>query len=520
MKVNLKIIEEKGHFFAVVFTLCLLLFLLCQRVSHHRLPHGDEGSWMAVAAELSKGNGFSTRWVEFPFLTPYEAPRSDDFRYPGLVVLLAAAFKIFGIHYQLALWVVAAVYFVSCIAFYFLIRSHFGRATALISLLLASLSPLQLYWNTQVYSEGLFLLGLVAFVYSCSKLNTKQPKTFFLAGVCLAGVYLIRPNALICILGFLAYTPNVVHGKKEFFTNMLAVGVGCVLAVLPWLLRNYLSFGNPLHFANSSAIFMGNMNDPVNMTPMEYFQSYGFWFQFERMFYGCLNFYNAWMLYDHGLFIIPMLAVFLGIRKGGFYNKVVAIGFGATLVICCFMSYSLSEAAIRYFSPFALFFMAYGVHQCLQLLNSKTLGLNKVPEQLRTGILAFILILPIINPQRFYLRKYAALHPVDMSEVNNYKEAHLKLIGNNYYLSRYLCQLNFELEGKCLGIQSRGDNRILEAIPKAINSLNPPFLALTREEAQSVLGKQILFKIREQSSDPQEVWKNSFAVIYNLAPKK
>jgi hypothetical protein len=141
----------------IALLLLLTLHFVALRINSRYLPHGDQGSWMSVAAELSKGNGFSTRWLEHAFLKPYALPRPDDYRYPGLVVLLAAAFKLSGTNYPVALWTVAALFIAFGLAFYLVVRRTWGVRVACAALPLVYFSLLQLMYATEVYSTSRIL---------------------------------------------------------------------------------------------------------------------------------------------------------------------------------------------------------------------------------------------------------------------------------------------------------------------------------------------------------------------------
>ena len=95
---------KKASKYILIFIILLISFhFIRERVNYAGIPSGDEGSWMAVAAELSRGNGFTTRWLEWHFQKPYILPRPDDYRYPALVSILAVNFRLFGISYTTAL---------------------------------------------------------------------------------------------------------------------------------------------------------------------------------------------------------------------------------------------------------------------------------------------------------------------------------------------------------------------------------------------------------------------------------
>lgn len=80
--INRKYVFETAF---ILLVLAISFHLIQERIEHARFPGGDEGSWMSVAAQVSRGEGYTTWWYEHPFLKPATLPRHDDYRYPRLV---------------------------------------------------------------------------------------------------------------------------------------------------------------------------------------------------------------------------------------------------------------------------------------------------------------------------------------------------------------------------------------------------------------------------------------------------
>ena len=158
-----------------LLALALGFHFLALRIRTAGPPSGDEGSWIAVAAEFAHGRGFTTRWLECPFLVPYALPRPDDFRYPGLVSLLALAFRAFGID---GVPFAGAVFLQSLVAFAAAIPSSPGffgpfEAAAVAGLALWSVPKEQAVSFAVGYHLGGFVPVTLAGVYYVWRLGLR-----------------------------------------------------------------------------------------------------------------------------------------------------------------------------------------------------------------------------------------------------------------------------------------------------------------------------------------------------------
>ena len=64
----------------IAVILLMSFHLVSERIVHAEFPGGDQGSWMSVAAQVSRGEGFTTRWLEYPFLQRAALPRPRSCR--------------------------------------------------------------------------------------------------------------------------------------------------------------------------------------------------------------------------------------------------------------------------------------------------------------------------------------------------------------------------------------------------------------------------------------------------------
>ncbi|MBN2036317.1 MAG: glycosyltransferase family 39 protein [Chitinispirillaceae bacterium] len=498
----------------------LALHFVSIRIDSRTIPHGDEGSWMSVAAELSRGNGFTTRWLEYPFLEPFELPRPDDFRYPGLVTLLAAAFALFGTTYTVALHLVAGVFFCFILACYAVIRRSFGARTACATLPLLCFSPLRLMYASEVYSEGLFGLG-TALVIAVSAWNApRQKKWWVLTGATLGVLYLIRPNAILFSGVFVLYG-IVLCLRKRVTWQTVAAGSGVMLLVMaPWLLRTAIVFGNPFHMAGSAGLLYAQASDPMNLSLAAFTNKYGAFYFVKTTLLNATVFFRLLHEQEHGLELIPLVACSIAIiRRKPFWNAAIAGSFFITLLACFYKSAGGNWAGVRYFSSLLPFVYAYGIHQ---MVHAADLIIARAKDRARpcfsiAGIVAIVslLVAPIYYPTRFFERHYASLAN-GVKEYAPYYEALSRQLGNDrYYYAGSLAHINFPTGYNCIGIQHHFNENDLR---RTREKFNPTLLALTAREMSAPYFNGLMNTLKKEGYrlDPYAM-PDSFAVLVRIA---
>jgi 4-amino-4-deoxy-L-arabinose transferase-like glycosyltransferase len=503
------------------FLLLLLLSLhfVKERIDTRAIPHGDEGSWMSVAAEFSKGNGFTTRWLEFSFLKPYELPRPDDYRYPGLTLLLGLAFKLFGAGYTAALWCVAVLFMIFGLAVYLVVRQRFGIRTACATLPLVYLSLLQIMYASEVYSEGLFGIGLALVLAVSVRYKPDTRIWWYLTGATAGILYLIRPNAILLSAALAAYAAWMLYKKR--IPRRAAAGAFSVmlLIMLPWLIRSWMFFGNPVHLADAGGLLRAGASQPGDYSLGDFMRTYGGFYFIQETALNARSFFRVLHEQEHGLEVIPLLFCLAGVaRRAPFFNGFAAIGFLLSLCACFYTSLAGSWAGVRYFSPFLPFVYAYGISRIFsvsdRIVARLPLQWNRIITAALLPFVIGICIAPVYYPHRYYERYYAQAPAGSRDFSAYYAELGKQLGEKRHYYAGSLAQINFPTGFNCIGIQHCFDETDLR---RAQKKFNPALLVLTPVELKSPYFMRLINALKADGYTLQTVaMPDSFALFVSI----
>lgn len=530
----------------VLLALAVGFHFLALRIQGGGLPDGDEGSWIAVATELALGRGFMTRWLEAPFLLPYAIPRPDDFRYPVMTSLLALDFKIWGFSVETARWTVAWVFLAFASSTYLVCRFAFGRWAAMAGLWLMVTSLLQLEWNAAVYTEGMFGLVVAGLAAWCLRgratMASDRPlgfRSFSWWAVLGGGVgilYLVRVNGILFLPGIaLLFWSN--RKSPLSWKHLAAALAAFALVISPWLIRAWMNFGNPFHFAGSG----GLLRDPGQaltqshtQNMFEYFSRHDLLFPLQRIGVGTLRFFQGLHDFEHGLEAAPLiLALAAAILRRPFFNPFLAAGFILTLAASAYASYN-SWAGVRYMSGLLPFAYAYGLSLLPSLFASKAasdaLGRVGVSTRIPGGMLSSIagalgialLLAPVIHPHRFHERRLsreiAAAGPYayrqGLAEHLAILETHLPREGRYYAAS--LCNANFLSPDRgCIGLQELYDPTWFA---RSTAAFHPRLIVLTHGETRDQKMLAALARMRSEGYAHDTLGTGALAVYLALRP--
>lgn len=390
----------------VLFIALLLpgLWLRYDRTVFDTLPGGDEPSWMSVAAELARGNGFTTRWYEHPFLEPRELPRPDDYRFPGLAVLLALAFKVFGIGTQVARSTVVLTSCIAHILLFLLALKTFGRLTALLTLLFSSISLLQIEWTSVVYSEALFSAAMYGIFLAGVSLDFRRPGYWLIIGVLFGLAYYVRPNIMV------TWPAPVLLGlyrlkKGEIPPVFLLLLVTPLLLIpLPWWIRNAVCFGNPLHVASGGGFFVYDYIDRFQPSPGAYLSKYGPGHVLMRPVAGAFDFVRLSVKFEHGLilpyFLLWIPSAFRYRRSRGM--PLLLLTTAAHLPFAFWVAHRDWSGPRYVLFAFPLLYM-FGIKTVLDIFTG---FFSFRRRRLVAVALLAATTLPIVNPHRYYYRRH------------------------------------------------------------------------------------------------------------------
>jgi hypothetical protein len=208
-----------------------------------------------IAAALVSGLGFSSPYDNVPAAATAQQP-------PLYPLMLAGIFKAFGIYTVQSAWVAVVINVlagaVTAVLLYYVGRLHFGEAVG-ISAGWLWVIPWMYRIRTFVVSltnAYLAALGLtVLFLWAPSTLETDWG--WFGLGVYSGLLVLLQPSLLTVVLiygGWLAWS------KKSASRRVGIAILGLVVALLPWTVRNYLTFGRfiPVRDNLGLELWLGN----------------------------------------------------------------------------------------------------------------------------------------------------------------------------------------------------------------------------------------------------------------------
>jgi hypothetical protein len=499
---------------------------LALRVRAGGLPVGDEGSWLSVASELARGQGFSTRWLEGHYLLPYALPRPDDFRYPALTSLLALVFRIFGQSVEAARWTVTWVFLGFAASLWLVARSAFGRWAGLAGLSITVFSLLQLEWNSLVYTEGLFglvTMGLAAWCLHGEGASSRDGGGARMTalswwaglGAGVALLYLVRTNGIL----FLSGIPWLWwRNRRRLSWKHPAIAIACfALVAAPWLIRSAVHFGNPLHVAGNAGMLREH-GESHTLSAAEYFSHYDALFPLKRLGMGLLNFFSTLRFYEHGLEVVPLVLIpIAAFLRRPFFNSFLTAGFSISFLASIYASYH-SWAGVRYMSGLLPLAYAYGLGAVPALASRLPIPrAGRAAPGLAGTACILLLLTPVVYPHRFYERKLA--HP--SGNLGRPLAEHLDLIretvpaGGAYYAAS-LCRVNFLAEGlNCVGLQELYDTSWFS---RSLRAFHPGLIALTHGETGDGAMQKALSLMRERGYTQDTLASGTLGVYLTIRP--
>jgi 4-amino-4-deoxy-L-arabinose transferase-like glycosyltransferase len=517
MKTSALSLSKKAFLEMLAFVLLLFLsfHLVSERIIHAEFPGGDQGSWMSVAAQVARGEGFTTRWLEYPFLQHAALPRPDDFRYPGLVFPLAVSFMLFGISYTTALWTVGIIFFIFLCAIFLVCRKAFGSLTAFFAATVASISLLQLHWNTVVYSEGLFGVMTGALVLWSMAFREKNKKLFWIVlGAGCGMLYCIRPNGIFFGVGIIGL--YFTERKRGCKITHLAFGLtSMAIVMLPWLVRTWYWFGSPFHLATNAGLCRDGVSDSVNLSLAQFIAHCGIWYPVKATFIGIGNFFEALHFLEHGLEILPLIGLVIGLAmRRKFFNSFVSLSFFVTFIACCYVSrVAGSWAGVRYFSPLIPFVYGYGIYVLVSLVKLPLLRRRRAVALTAIVFLGLLLIAPVFYPHKYYERTFRSKTPNDLTFAEHGQTLHRLLARNEAYIAASIAQVNFLYEYNCVGIQKFVDSTYVKEL---LEKNSPRLLVVTHNEFQDPRIASIMREIRRQGRELTLAQSNEYGLYWKI----
>lgn len=214
-------IPNKRHFIWYLLVIVFLIFVILSFVSP--LLMWDENVYLGNArGHLGVSN------------------LKEDFRFPLPEYLISFVWLIFGESIIIAKLLVIA-FSVGSVYLFYKISEHYFKERAIWPTLLFSFSSLFIFWGFRIYTEPFALFFLLFSFYMLLKNH------YFISGI-LGGL------SFLSKFNFALYSVAVVavlffEWDKKIIDKIKKIGYYCLgflVIISPWLIYNYISYGNPI----------------------------------------------------------------------------------------------------------------------------------------------------------------------------------------------------------------------------------------------------------------------------------
>ena len=392
---------------ALVTCLCsLLLRIFFLQFSLAINPDGTYYVWSA--RHLLEGKGYTVGYGETPAI-----------RAPLYPLFVAFFFLIFGVNHISAKLVSIVFGSLSIFVLYALVKLTFNNErTALFSALMLAINPFFLagtdFFLGGVYREGLStFIFLLAIFFTIKAKNERGNYTNFILMGLLSGIfYLVRPEGLyLLIFQVLFFSLLFVDQRHVDLIKKIALTISVtILAILPWLIRDYLTFGvfNRESYYHGAFFFLrefGTQIPTMMLSPLDYLLLYHSLTQIAiGLFVGI---YRLWLQLFVGLTPLGFFLFAFGFittlrRKYIFFHLLLAF----YLLSYSWPSYVWPSIVPRYLTvlvPICLLFAGHGLSELEQLLAAlyqKTIVvflLKITSKQFQQLVVLVVLLITTVN---------------------------------------------------------------------------------------------------------------------------
>jgi hypothetical protein len=195
---------------------------------------GDDANYIVLAKALASGHGY--RLISHP-------NEPAETQYPPLLpFLLLPVVKFFPQNYLIPKIIPLLFAFASILALSRLLKVYLPQqeAKAQWLLLCAAVSPMVIYYSTQVLSEPLFYFFSLLTLYIALRFEGRENIWILLIlAILAAAAYYSRSIGLSLILSL-----SLLYLIKKRYKSFLIISLFMLALILPWIIRNSLAGGN------------------------------------------------------------------------------------------------------------------------------------------------------------------------------------------------------------------------------------------------------------------------------------
>jgi len=245
---------------ALAVRLAVVPFVFDEWMSPYNIAHYEQGN---VAQALLAGHGFGS---------PFLSNQPSAIMPPVYPLIVAALFRIFGIHTPAAMIAVLSLNCMfsalSCIPVFLLARRSFGPRVAAWAGWGWAFSPYGVYFSAEwAWSTHLLLLCLCWLFYMAQIMESSPRLDLWAAFGLLAGFAgLTEPSVLVIIPFLMALAAwRLARAAKQWMMPGLVASLVMVAAISPWMVRNAVVFHRLIPMRDSMGLEMYLSNNGYSL---------------------------------------------------------------------------------------------------------------------------------------------------------------------------------------------------------------------------------------------------------------
>ena len=169
---------------------------------------------------------------------------TEDFKFPLLEYLIAFVWFFIGESVFSARILSLLLYLLSVFIFYLIMKRIFNndKKSLLFSIFFA-IAPVMLYWSFRVYADILSMVLSLSAVYFLIRYEQSKAKPIF---IILTGLFSSMAFLARFALGIFAFSVFIYLILRKDKKGLLLFALSSFIFVLPWLIYNWISYGNIL----------------------------------------------------------------------------------------------------------------------------------------------------------------------------------------------------------------------------------------------------------------------------------
>ncbi|HIK00986.1 TPA: glycosyltransferase family 39 protein [archaeon] len=206
-----------------------------------------------AAENLIAGNGFKLDFINEYFIKFQSITHPEEYGFPGVSIVIAPFIWLFGksaFTAKLPSMLIGTILFPLLI--YFLGKEFFDRKIGFLAGVSMIFYPAVFKLSFEGERDVMFAFFLALGIYFFY-MGLKEKKYFYLMGAVLGFSFLIRQVALIIFpIIILAYYLIEKKISREFLIGLILSAA----VMSPWLIGNYLVFGNPIFSVNQYVVWI------------------------------------------------------------------------------------------------------------------------------------------------------------------------------------------------------------------------------------------------------------------------